>query len=185
MLRLPTNLTIIATIIAMQNDAAPNNGCWKKKWFVFHQMYVSKRREFELHTIALFGLNGQWNVFRIWAAKGNTWCNPVKFVNKLQIKKIIIGLMQLALNKALNLYIRFDGGCVQLVSMSRHSVHVFANLRYDCSSSNSFRTACSVVQPRSQQSDFSASLSRFLDNSHTGVSGIYSKEFYYYLIFPS
>lgn len=154
-----------------------------KEVFRFSSYVSVQGCECELHTIALFGLNGQWNVFRIWAAKGNTWWSPVKFVNKLQIRNIIIGLMQLDLNKALNLSIRIGGGCVQLTWSFWHSVHVFVNLRYDCSSSNSFWTACSVVQPRSQQSDFSASWSRFLDNSHTGVSGIYAKEFWYYLIF--
>lgn len=166
---------------------------WWQTWIQWNSKYLSLRTISEIRsklcqqlakstnqsevrigklTIALFGLNGQLNVFRIWTVYGNMWWRPAKFVNILQTVNMINGLMQFALNMALNRSISVGSGCVHFVSARWHSSHAFEWSRYFFKESNSSWTASLDVHPRSQHNDSNASFSRFFDNSHTGVSGI-------------
>lgn len=150
---------------------------WEK---IFKRYRTKKKDRSCVFTIALFRLNGQLKVFRIWAANGETWCSPEKFVNKLHNRNIVMGLMQLDLNKALNFSISVGGGCLQLVFDFWQSLHAIVFWLYNFNSSNSLRTASSDAHPRSQRSDFNAASSRFFDSNQTGDSGIYIRYMTYF-----
>lgn len=97
----------------------------------------------------------------------------VNWYRKNRLITIKNGFSVRFLFNSLTFPIKLGAGCVHLTFCLTQTLQDLERSLYRCRALNSSDTISGRTHPRSQQSAFSASSTRFFDSSHSGVSGIY------------
>lgn len=123
------------------------------------------------------GAIGLSYALKICTKNGRIEESPVNWLRKNSAITIINGLIVCFRFNSENFSAKLGKGCKHLTFCLIHKLHAVDSSLCCFILLNSSATTSLDVQPRSQRSDFSASLTRFFDKSHCGVSGIceYSK----------
>lgn len=121
---------------------------------------------------ALSGASGLSYALKIWTIKLPMANAPENWARKNNNIIMQNGLSVCLRRSSLNLSSIVGNGCVHFWACLMQESQDLARSLYCWSSLNSWATTSLDTQPRSQQSDFSASSARSFDNSHWGVSGI-------------
>lgn len=143
------------------------------KIFVIKSL-LTNSNQFHWHTVAQFELIGSWNVSKICTMYGRIDVMPQNCEIAKQNMTTAKGRIVRFRTSSFILSRRFPLACVHLTCVFWQGIHEFEFSEYRCISLNSFSTAFGDTQPRSHCSDFKASSFRFLERSHSGVSGIYT-----------